>query len=125
MNKISFLLDRDVDLDELAEPFEGEAVIGTWNISGSGHEFGEFGQAGVDKGRGLRVLAEHLGRPASDFIALGDALPDIPLLEVAGIGVAMGDAPEELKQLADFVTDTAENGGFAQALAQLGVTVQR
>lgn len=121
VNKISFLLEPHVDLEALGEQYEGEATITAWNMTGSGEDFGEFGQLGVDKGRALRALAKHLGRPLSDFVALGDAIPDFPLLELAGVGVAMGDAPNEVKQVVDLVTDTAENGGFAKALERLGL----
>ncbi len=122
INKISFLLEPGVDLDDLARQYAGEAAISTWNITGEGEEFGEFGQVGVNKGRGLRILANHLGKSLNDFVALGDAAPDAPLLETAGTGVAMGNAPEELKEIADLVTDHVDDDGFAKALRQLGLT---
>ncbi|MNJ65111.1 putative phosphatase [compost metagenome] len=44
---------------------------------------------------------------------MGDGYNDIAMLEFAGFGVAMGNAPEEIKQLADYVTDTNMNDGVA------------
>lgn len=125
INKISFLLEPSVDLEALTHQYEGEATISTWNITGEGEEFGEFGQVGVNKGRGLRILADHLGKSLDDFVALGDAAPDAPLLQTAGTGVAMGNAPAELKEVADLVTDHVDNDGFAKALNQLGLTRKR
>ncbi|MOA17021.1 putative phosphatase [compost metagenome] len=59
---------------------------------------------------------------------MGDGYNDIAMLEFAGLGVAMGNAPEEIKELADYVTDTNMNDGVAQVvesfiLKDLSITV--
>ena len=52
---------------------------------------------------------------------MGDGGNDIPMLEVAGIGVAMGNASEIVKASANFVTDTVENDGLCKALKHFGI----
>jgi len=54
-----------------------------------------------------------------EVIAFGDAQSDKVFIESAGLGVAMGDAPNEVKQLADIVTDTADNDGVAKVINRL------
>lgn len=78
--------------------------------------FLEFMNPTSDKGSGVQALADHLGIHASQVMTLGDAGNDHHMLEYAGLGVAMGNATEATKQLADYVTDTNENSGVAKAI---------
>ena len=65
----------------------------------------------VSKGKALEALASHLGVPLGEVMAVGDGANDISLLETAGLAVAMGNAPEAVKAVADHVTlDVAESG---------------
>ena len=73
----------------------------------------------ADKGKGLMHLAEHLGLDASDTIAFGDSSNDLSMLRAAGIGVAMGNASEEVKSACDAVTLTNDQDGVAAYLEQL------
>ncbi|MGO4956871.1 HAD family hydrolase [Luteococcus sp. Sow4_B9] len=121
VNKISFVLPRGMELDELHRLFDGRARIGSWTAAGVEDEFGEIGQLGVDKGAGVRLLAEHLGRDVADMIGFGDARSDIPLLAACGTGVAMGQAPHELQALAHLVTAPVDEDGLAKAFTTLGL----
>jgi Cof subfamily protein (haloacid dehalogenase superfamily) len=67
----------------------------------------------ADKGRGLRILSEYLNVPDNDTIAFGDSSNDLTMLQAAGVGVAMGNAAEELKALCDAVTLSNEDDGVA------------
>ena len=120
-NKISFVLGPDVDLERLAADFAGHAKVDTWSLTGAGPEFGEIGQVGVHKGTAVAVLAGHLGVPTSAMIAFGDARSDLELLTTVGTGVAMGQAPDELKAVAALVTDPVDADGLAHAFEQLGL----
>lgn len=71
---------------------------------------------GIDKARGVSDLARHLGIPLSQVMTLGDQENDIPMLKIAGYGVAMGNGSAETKAAARFVTDTNEACGFARAI---------
>ena len=72
----------------------------------------------ADKGIGLLRLAEHLGLSASDTIAFGDSSNDLSMLRAAGIGVAMGNASEEVKAACGAVTLTNDQNGVAAYLEQ-------
>ena len=72
--------------------------------------------AGADKGRGLRLVCEHLGVPLEEAMAVGDTAQDIPMLEAAGLGVAMGNAPEDVKAKADAVAPSNAEGGVGWAI---------
>lgn len=79
--------------------------------------FYEFCAKGQDKGSGLRYLADVLCIPRSDTIAVGDEENDIPMIEAAGIGVAMCNARDEIKAHADVVTTRDNNhSGVAEVI---------
>ncbi len=121
VNKISFPMHKDVDLEALQELFEGKARISTWTASGNKQEFGEFGQIGIHKAVGVNALAEHLSADTDTMIAFGDAAPDIELIELVGTGVAMGNGEDVLKERADLVTDHIDEDGLANAFKKLGL----
>lgn len=72
--------------------------------------------AGVSKGQAVAWLAQHLGIPREHVLAVGDQENDIEMLRWAGCGVAMGNAPEQVKAVADWVAPTVEEDGAAVAL---------
>lgn len=74
---------------------------------------------GTTKAKGIGVVMQHLGLPETESIAFGDGGNDVPMLEEAGIGVAMGNSTPEVQAHADFVTDTVDNDGIAKALKTL------
>ncbi len=76
----------------------------------------ELNEAGVHKGVGLVKLAETLGFSAENVMACGDGGNDVEMLRAVGLGVAMGNAPDEVKRAARDVTDTNERDGVAKAL---------
>lgn len=121
VNKINFVMEPGIDLEQLARDFAGEAAISTWSATGQRQEFGEFGQLGVHKGVAVRQLAEHLGITTDDMIGFGDAMTDLELLQTCGTAVAMGNAPDGLKAVADLVTDHVNADGLAKAFARLGL----
>ena len=74
---------------------------------------------GVNKATGIQALGKHLGIAQSDVIAFGDNDNDMEMIQYAGVGVAMGNALETLKNVADQVTDTNDRDGIAKALKVL------
>lgn len=72
---------------------------------------------GVSKASALREIASSLGVSRSDVLAIGDGRNDLELLSWAGRGVAMGQAPDEVKAVADAVTGTLAEDGAALELA--------
>ncbi|WP_328989494.1 Cof-type HAD-IIB family hydrolase [Kribbella sp. NBC_01245] len=71
---------------------------------------------GVDKSVGLKVALAELGLEAGDLLAMGDGRNDIEMLQFAGLGVAMGSAPDEVKQAADETTKSIQDDGAAAIL---------
>ena len=76
----------------------------------------EFTASGVDKATGLEFLADHLGIPMAQTMAIGDSENDIAMLRKAGFGVAMGNAYPAVKQLAAAVTADNASDGVAAAI---------
>ena len=73
----------------------------------------------VNKGAGVRYLAEELlGIGAANVMTIGDNFNDVEMLEYAGIGVAMGNAPAEVKAIAQWVAPSVEQDGAAAAIEE-------
>src|SRR5207253_1712140 len=71
---------------------------------------------GSSKGAALEFVAQHLGIPLTEIIAVGDNLNDLEMIRTAGLGVAMGNAPPELRAQAGYVTSTNDEGGLAEVI---------
>lgn len=76
----------------------------------------DFVLKGCSKANGIRRAAELFGIARENTIAIGDSSNDLEMLEFAGISVAMGNSQQHILQMADYVTDTAENSGVAKAI---------
>lgn len=78
--------------------------------------FLEFLNKEANKGVGVELLAKHLGINQDEIITMGDAGNDKHMIEYAGLGVAMGNAFDEIKEIANYITDTNENDGVAKTI---------
>lgn len=72
----------------------------------------------INKGTGLIKLCEHLGIDIQETICVGDADNDIEILKVAGLSVAMGNASDHIKEIADVVVNDNDHDGVAQAIQE-------
>ena len=112
-----------LDLDEgtadvLAESFRGnkdmyviKAVLpynGLWAV--------DFTLAGIDKAAGVSRVGKTLGVDPANTVAAGDSYNDLPMLEACGFSIAMGNAPEEVRAIADFIAPDVEEDGLAVAI---------
>ncbi|TGB05079.1 Cof-type HAD-IIB family hydrolase [Halobacillus salinus] len=77
--------------------------------------------SGGSKAEGIKILSEAAGLTIEDAFAFGDGLNDIEMIEQAGVGVAMGNAVPETKQVSDYVTDDVDNGGLVKAIYEVGL----
>ncbi|MBI2201496.1 MAG: HAD family phosphatase [Armatimonadetes bacterium] len=71
---------------------------------------------GSSKGAALAEMTKALGIPLEAVIAVGDNLNDLEMIRLAGLGVAMGNAPEELRRHAKYVTRTNDDEGLAEVI---------
>jgi HAD superfamily hydrolase (TIGR01484 family) len=78
----------------------------------------DFTRRGVDKAAATTVLANMIGVELGQMAGAGDSYNDLPLLQVCGLAIAMGDAPDELKAIADYVAPSAEEDGLAVAIEE-------
>ncbi len=78
--------------------------------------------AGVSKRTALDALAKHLSITLDQIMAIGDGPNDIPVLSAVGLGVAMGNAPAEVKACADYVTEDVDHNGVAEAIDKFLLT---
>ena len=91
-------------------------------ISGRWHpEFTDITANGADKGKGILAIARHEGFNPSHTVAFGDGGNDTSMILQAGIGIAMGNAIDELKQQADYVTTSVDDNGILNALRHFDV----
>ncbi|MBZ4488256.1 Cof-type HAD-IIB family hydrolase [Microbacterium sp. cx-55] len=102
---------------ELGDTFH--VVSGSMPLPGGSN--GEIGMRGVTKGSAIQTVLDHLGIDAADAIGIGDSWNDVEMFEVCGVGIAMGNASDELKALADEVTTSVLDDGVANAFRRHGL----
>lgn len=86
------------------------------SIYGSGKRSIEINYKEVSKGNAVKSLAEYYGISADEIICIGDNENDISMIKYAGLGIAMENAIDEVKSVADYVTHSNKEDGVAQAI---------
>ncbi len=76
-------------------------------------------KSGVTKENAIRFISDKLNIKLRDMIAFGDDYADIGMLKMVGCGIAMGNAIDEVKEIADVIIDTNDNDGIAKYLKEL------
>lgn len=114
LNKVSYLLNTYQDFLDTKARFP-DLKSGTWGGEGETALFGDFVVSGITKANAIDCMLSWLHADRKDTIAFGDAKIDIPMLEYCETGVAMGNGGKEIREMADYVTDTVENDGLYKA----------
>lgn len=78
--------------------------------------FLEFFDSRVSKAVAMEKIGEHFGIKKEEMVAIGDGFNDLSMIEYAGMGVAMGNAPEEIRKRANYVTLSNDDDGVAHFL---------
>lgn len=105
-------LERTLTRDEVLKVLREYPGLKLWDSGFAYHIL----EGEVDKGVALKVAAELMGLTPRSIAAVGDSENDIPMFEVAGFTVAVGDADERLKRIADKIADKPDGEGFAEAV---------
>ena len=96
-----------------------DAFAGRVHVVQSAFDLLEFLHPEISKENGLRSIAHDLGIDATEIVAIGDGHNDIGMIQFAGLGVAMGNAHEEVKRAADYVTRSNAEDGVAAVIEEV------
>lgn len=116
--KCMLVSDKEKALIGLEQHWE-KRLAGTLDAFRSEPYFLEVVPCGVNKANTLGALLEHLGVTREEVIAVGDGVYDVTMLQLAGMGVAMGHSQDSVKVCADYVTASNEEDGVALAVEKL------
>ncbi len=113
-------LSDDIDLiDHLLGSLQTQYTPAELYLTKSVATFFEATNPAANKGAAVRYLAEDLlGLKAENVMAIGDNFNDVEMIEYAGVGVAMGNAPEAVMAIANWVAPTVEMDGAAAAIEE-------
>lgn len=98
-------------VEAMAEHFRGRL-----NVFQSEPFFIEVVPMGIDKGASLDFLLSRLGMTRENLVACGDGRNDVTMIQFAGMGVAMGNACDEVKNAADYITSSCDEEGVLKAI---------
>jgi len=107
--KIGIFLDSEEFYDNVVRKIESIGGISSYKSLAT--SFDVMGE-GVNKGDAIKELNKIFGINREETIAIGDNENDMSMITYAGLGVAMGNAIDKVKAVADYVTDDNENDGF-------------
>jgi Cof subfamily protein (haloacid dehalogenase superfamily) len=91
----------------------------TLNIYKSQPRYVEVMNHAASKTNAMQIIMKMYGLQQSEVVAIGDNYNDKGMIEFAGLGIAMGNAPEEIKAAANMITDSNNNDGVAKALKKI------
>ncbi|MCR3760017.1 HAD family hydrolase [Clostridium felsineum] len=111
INKISFL-NSSISIEVIKEEFKDKFNVIHCTVPAFGENSGELSIPGIHKALAIENLLNHINIDKEDTLAYGDGSNDIEMLKFVQVGVAMGNANENLKNVADDITDTHDNNGI-------------
>lgn len=115
-DEITKAITVDKDLAKLKEAKEELLSIDELEVVSSFTTNFEVMMKGVSKGRAVDILAGYYNLTKEEVICIGDNENDATMIEYAGLGVAMGNSEEEIKKIADFITDSNDEDGVAKVI---------
>jgi len=117
INKISIFAKSDEDLELIKDNFNANYHLILYPTTSSCEIVGE----GINKASGIKHMMRHLGGDLKDCIAMGDSMNDYEMIKECGLGIAMGNADEKVKAIADYITESVDNDGIAHAMHHFGL----
>lgn len=120
IEKFAFF-DARITTSEIREALSDYCDVTLISLENPTEYAGEIICKGINKSLGIQKYIEYTNIAREDTIAFGDSANDIEMIEYAHVGIAMGNAIEELKRRADYVTTGIDEDGIACALKKLGL----
>ena len=121
VNKICFLEKEGMPFETIKKEFENEFNVIHCTVPIFGDDSGELSVPGVSKASAIETLIQHLGIPKENTYAFGDGLNDIDMLEYCEHGIAVGNATQGLKDIADEITDDIAEDGIYNSMKKHGL----
>jgi Cof subfamily protein (haloacid dehalogenase superfamily) len=104
------------ELEQEIMPLLPDCVSSRWIET-----FMDLNVRGVDKSLGIQQVMNYYGLTMAEAMAFGDGGNDLPMVRDAAVGVAMGNACDELKAVADYITSSVDEDGVSRALEHFGL----
>ena len=116
VNKICFLENKDIPFQTINDHFSDAFNVIHCTVPAFGDDSGELSVVGVNKASAIETLIQHLNIPKENTFAFGDGMNDTDMLEYCHVGIAVGNAKEGLKEIADEVCDDIAKDGIYKAM---------
>lgn len=116
VNKICFLEKAGFPFHKIRSEFENEFNVIHCTVPMFGDDSGELSVPGVNKASAIETLITHLNIPKENTFAYGDGMNDVDMLEYCQYGIAVGNAKDGLKEIADEITDDILDDGIYNSM---------
>ncbi|MEE0965715.1 MAG: Cof-type HAD-IIB family hydrolase [Bacilli bacterium] len=121
VNKICFLEKEGFPFEKIYNEFKDEFNVIHCTVPMFGDDSGELSVPGVNKASAIESLINHLGIPKENTYAFGDGMNDADMLEYCQYGIAVGNAKEGLKAIANEITDDIAEDGIYNSMKKHGL----
>jgi len=121
VNKACFLEPDNISFEDIKKEFENEFEVIHCTVPAFGDDSGELGVPGVHKATAIEKLLNHLNISKENTIAIGDGMNDAEMFNYCALSIAMGNAKQGLKDIADEITDTHDEGGIYNSFKKHGL----
>lgn len=121
INKIVFFGSDDLPYESIAQEFEATFTIIPNTVSAFRKNGGEISILGINKSTAIMKVIEHFNISKVHTFAYGDGLNDLEMLEFVHHGIAMGNAHETVKKVANEVTDSHDENGIYNSFKKYGL----
>ena len=116
INKACFLENPNIPFNNIIKEFDREFNVIHCTVPAFGDNSGELSVPNIHKANAIETLINYLGIERKNTYAFGDGMNDKEMLEQVNSGIAVGNAKEGLKAVADEITDNIDNNGIYNSM---------